>query len=234
MRQRNAECPSIPANEVCMNEQNVLASLAPIQLQGSYSTTPMAAHWEGPQPRCRPGPTHTCVSLLGRIFPGPSSLPTVMSDLRHITAVLHEAGTAEASWAQVPSPPWKQRGTGSSDSCIYCHRTQYTLWNLKADCDLSSITKIYRYTDTQCALQNDRKTVLFMLLQYKHDCILLLNSYCSKSKPSSKWICYPNLIIVSKRSRPICMWIFLFLFFAVCMLNTELVGLKSHWTFYVN
>lgn len=92
VRQRNAECPSIPANEVCMNEQNVLASLAPIQLQGSYSTTPMAAHWEGPQPRCRPGPAHTCVSLLGRIFPGPSSLPTVMSDLRHVTAVLQKLG----------------------------------------------------------------------------------------------------------------------------------------------
>lgn len=51
----------------------------------------------GRWPPCHPGPTDTNISLLGRIFPGPSSIPIVMSDLWHVTAALHKAETIEAS-----------------------------------------------------------------------------------------------------------------------------------------
>lgn len=95
-------------------------------------------------------------------FPDPHLLPRVTLHLRRVTAVSHEPeSTWEASWAQVPSPPWKQRGTGGSGSRIYCQSTQYTLGNLKAGRDVSSITKIYQYTDTQYAFAKWQKNCSF-------------------------------------------------------------------------
>lgn len=114
------------------------------------------------RPLCQPGPPDGCTALPDGIFPIPHLLPRVTLHLQRVTAVSHELeSTQEASWAQVPSPPWKQRGTGGSGSRIYCQSTQYTLRNLKAGCDVSSITKIYRYTDTQCAFAKWQKNCSF-------------------------------------------------------------------------
>lgn len=70
--------------------------------------------------------------------------------LEHGTLVLHKTESTRSSLSSGPIPILQAEGYNGSDSCIYCRSTQYTLWNLKADCDLSSRTKRYRYRHIMC------------------------------------------------------------------------------------
>lgn len=218
-------CPSPSAKEVHVNELGHFSHQGP-------DPAVTATHHEGPRWRAATGVVFAVGQALG-LLPSRSHWWVHFTAWEYFSRLLSAAygntwppacGTAlPRRWVKerppdVPIPILKAEGTGGSGSCIYCRsiNTHFEILKQIVTCHLW-LKNIDTQTHTVLS-QNDRKTVLFMV---PRDCIWLLIATALRDVGSGRGICYPQLVIVNKRSRPTCIrFLFFFLEFACLIQNS--------------